>query len=168
MPFCANCGAQVEGRFCAKCGSAVGDPIPPGAGYQPPQSAAPPSGAAYPPPAPPVAAGLSEKAASALSYVLGIITGVLFLVLEPYNKSRTVRFHAFQSIFLNVAWFVVWIAFSMFTGITGRIMGFWLIGLLWPVLGLAWLVLWIYMIVSAYQGKTVSLPIIGPLARKQA
>ena len=91
-------GSQVEGRFCAKCGAAVGaGPASP----PPPQS---PPLTSYPPPVPPPgAAGMTDNAASALCYALGIITGVLFLVLPPYNQNRTVRFHAFQSIFLFVA-----------------------------------------------------------------
>ena len=104
MPFCASCGAQVEGRFCAKCGSTVGA-----------AGAAPQAAPSYPPPVPPpTAAGMADNAASALCYVLGFITGILFLVLAPYNQNRTVRFHAFQSIFLNVGLFVVAIALGIF------------------------------------------------------
>src|SRR5438270_14094327 len=87
MPFCPRCGAPVEGRFCAKCGASMMDA--PGT----PQGAATPG---YPPP-PPVATsgGLQENVAAALCYALGFITGILFLVLEPYNKNRNIRFHAF-------------------------------------------------------------------------
>ncbi len=52
-----------------------------------------------PPPAPVSAPGLTENVASALCYALGWITGIVFLVLAPYNQNRTVRFHAWQSIF---------------------------------------------------------------------
>jgi uncharacterized membrane protein len=128
----------------------------------------PPQGMAYQQPAA-TGAGLSVNAASALCYVLGFITGILFLVLEPYNRNPTVKFHAFQSIFLNVAWFAVWVIrvmISMMLGIAGF---FWMITLLlWFVIGLGFFILWLYMIISAYQGKTVVLPIIGPLAQKQA
>src|ERR1043165_3659002 len=92
MPFCANCGAPVEGRFCAKCGTPVSADMP-GAG-------APPMGPVRTASA---SAGLSDNVASALCYFCTIITGVLFLLLEPYNRRRTVRFHAFQAIFLFVA-----------------------------------------------------------------
>jgi len=50
----------------------------------------------------------------------------------------------------------------------GRILGFWLVAMLSPLLGLAFFVLWILMIVWAYQGKTVVLPVIGSLAQQQA
>src|SRR5437868_8946459 len=92
MAFCPNCGAAVDGRFCAKCGTA----IPAGA-----ESTA----FSTPPPSSPqaAAAGMTNNVAGALCYALGFITGILFLVLAPYNQNRSVRFHAFQRIFLNVA-----------------------------------------------------------------
>ena len=62
---------------------------------------------------PPVsAAGLPENTAAALCYLLGLVTGIIFLVLEPYNKNKLIRFHAFQSIFLHVCVIIVWVAFS--------------------------------------------------------
>ena len=158
MPFCPTCGSPVEGRFCAKCGSAA-DPV-----------AAPPSAApGGSPGAPAVAtAGMTDNTAAALCYVLGLLTGILFLVLAPYNQKKNIRFHAFQSIFLNVAWIVFWIALNIVFAIMGRILGFWLVAMLSPLLGLAFFVLWILMIVWAYQGKTVVLPVIGSLAQQQA
>jgi len=162
MAFCASCGSQVEGRFCAKCGATVD--APPAAGA--PQGGYP---AGYPPA--PASAGMSDNVASLLCYLVGFITGILFLVLEPYNKSRVVRFHAFQSIFLNVAWFAIFIVLSIFGTMLAVVHLFVLlplIGLLHLLLWLAFLALWIYMMVTAYQGKQVELPIIGALARKQA
>src|SRR5258706_15206099 len=77
--FCPSCGAPVEGRFCAKCGNSVaGGSVPP----QPSISAAP----------------MAENVASALCYVLGLVTGIVFLVIPPYSQNRAVGFHAFQSI----------------------------------------------------------------------
>src|ERR1700761_2283873 len=112
MAFCASCGSQVEGRFCAKCGATVGAGpanLPP----QPPPQPQP--GASYPPPVPPASlAGMTDNAASALCYSLWLVTGVLFLLLAPYNQNRTVRFHAFQSIFLSVAVIIVAIALGIF------------------------------------------------------
>ena len=147
MAFCASCGAPVEGKFCAKCGA--------------PMSAAAPPPSATPGPA---AAGMTDNAASALCYVLGLITGILFLVLAPYNQNKTIRFHAFQSIFLNVAWIAFWMVINIVFGA----LHMWSLLFLSPLVGLAFFVLWIYMIVSAYQGKTVVLPVIGPIAQAQA
>src|SRR4051794_28351354 len=97
MAFCPNCGSQVTGRFCPNCGSDVG------------ASAATGGGSSYPPPpsTPLAAPGLSDNVAGALCYLCGFITGIIFLVLAPYNRNRLVRFHAFQSIFANVAIFVL-------------------------------------------------------------
>jgi len=93
-------------------------------------------------------------------------------VLEPYNKSKFVRFHAFQSIFLFVAWIGVWIVLAIFSAILHIILGFWaavsVMGLLHTVVGLAFFVLWILLMIKAYQGQKFMLPIIGPLADKQA
>jgi uncharacterized membrane protein len=81
-----------------------------------------------------------------------------------------VRFHAFQSIFLSVAWVAFWIVINIVAVALGAItwMLATLVGLLSMLVGLGFLVLWIYMIVKAYQGQKVVLPVIGPLAEKQA
>jgi uncharacterized membrane protein len=115
-------------------------------------------------------AGLSENAASALCYVLGLITGILFLVIAPYSQNRAVRFHAFQSIFLNVAWIGIWIVETVISVMLRRISFalYSVLGILFTLVGLAFFVLWIFMIVKAYQGQKVVLPIVGALAEKQA
>jgi len=108
---------------------------------------------------------MAENVASALAYVLGFVTGILFLIIPPYNQNRTVRFHAFQSIFFHVAV----IAFYMAASILFGIMRFFLfLPFLWPLVALASFIVWIYLIVSAYQGRRVVLPVIGDLAAKQA
>ena len=150
MAFCASCGAPVEGKFCAKCGAPMGAAVPP--------PGATPGGAG------PAATGMTDNAASALCYVLGLITGILFLVLAPYNQNKIIRFHAFQSIFLNIAWIVFWMVFNIvFTALHMFSLLF-----LSPLIGLLFFILWIYMIITAYQGKTVVLPVIGPIAQQQA
>jgi len=113
---------------------------------------------------------MADNVAGTLCYVLGLITGIIFLVMEPYSKNRTIRFHAFQSIFLNVAVIVIEIVFSIVFGIMLRIAGFFsfFLGIFFPIFWLAFLLLWLYLLFSTYQGKTVVLPIIGPLAQKQA
>jgi len=90
-----------------------------------------------------------------------VLTGVLFLVLEPYNKNKTVRFHAFQSIFLWLATVVVWIVL----GIIVPFSLYFVIGTLFP---LATLVLWVMLMYKAYNKERWVLPVIGPLAEKQA
>jgi uncharacterized membrane protein len=160
MAFCATCGAQVEGRFCAKCGAAVAAAASPG-----PQQASP----VYQPPPAPVAASapMADNVASTLCYVLGFITGILFLVLSPYNQNRTVRFHAFQSIFLSVAWLVIRWGLILLLSMV-HLFGLLMLGTLGILIFLAGVALWIFMLVSTYQGKQIVLPIIGPLAQQQA
>jgi len=106
---------------------------------------------------------MTDNVACALCYLLGLVTGILFLVIEPYSKNRNVRFHAFQSIFLNVAWIAIMIVLSILGTVTHGIMF-----LLSPLLGLGFFCLWLYMMWSAYQNKKIVLPVIGPIAEKQA
>lgn len=154
MPFCPNCGAQVAGAFCASCGSAV--------------TGAAPSGAAQAQAAP-ATAGMAENVVGMLCYLGGLITGIVFLVLEPYNKKPAIRFHAFQSIFLCAGVIAFQIAFSIVIGILARMLSlFALFGIFGLIFPLIWFCLWIYLMVATYQGKTVVLPLIGPLARQQA
>jgi len=161
MAFCRNCGAPVEGQFCGKCGAPMAAPTGGAPGPAP--------GGQVPPP-PPASSGLTDNVASALCYLAGFITGIIFLVVAPFNQNKAVRFHAFQSIFLNVAVIVVGIALSVFSSIMFAIS--WalgsLVGLINLVFGLAVFLLWLYMMWKAYQNQKVVLPIIGPLAEKQA
>src|ERR1700688_1141023 len=113
MTYCANCGSPVEGKFCAKCGAAVGT-----APATPPPGAVPP-GAVPPGPVPPPAAGagglgMDENIAAALCYIP--IVGLIFLLVEPYNKNRNIKFHAMQSLFYCIAWIAVGIVLGIFGG----------------------------------------------------
>jgi uncharacterized membrane protein len=110
--------------------------------------------------------GLSENTASALCYILGFITGIIFLVLAPYNTNRRVRFNAWQSIFLNVAALIIDWGLSI---ILHGILHLWVLGgVLMGLVHIFWLVVWIYMLVTTFNGRTTRLPIIGDLAEKQA
>ncbi|MHB1004674.1 MAG: DUF4870 domain-containing protein [Chloroflexota bacterium] len=114
--------------------------------------------------------GLTPNVAGALCYVLGFITGIIFLMME---KDRFVRFHAYQSILLSAAWVVFWIAFTILSTILGMIpfLGFIVvvIGLLLSLgLGLGGFVLFVILIVRAYQGQTWKLPYIGAMAERYA
>jgi uncharacterized membrane protein len=154
MTYCANCGAPVEGKFCAKCGSAVAA----APGDVPPPAAAP--GIANP------GLGMDENVAAALCYIP--IVGLIFLLVEPYNKNKTIKFHAMQSLFYCIAWIAVGIVLGIFGGIMMPLgmWGFWL--LISRLVQLALFVGLIIMAVKAYQGSRFVMPIIGPLAEKQA
>ena len=109
--------------------------------------------------------GLSENAAGGLAYIT-IIPAIVFLVAEPYNRSSYIRFHAWQCIFMAVAWIVIDIAIM----ILGHLMSF--LGLLafglYPLVALAMLILWIMVLIKAFNGERFKLPIVGDLAEKQA
>lgn len=166
MAFCPNCGAQVSGTFCPNCGTNVTAAANAGTAGAGPAGAA---GAGYAAPPPPVATagGMSENVAGALCYLLGLITGIIFLVIAPYNQNKFVRFHAFQAIFGHIAFIVFWIAYTIvgtFLAILTHGFGF----ILFPLFGLLVFILWLYLMYSAYNYKKVKLPIIGDLAEKQA
>ena len=110
------------------------------------------------------AGGMSENVAGALCYVLGLITGILFLVLAPYNQNKFVRFHAFQAIFFHVAWIVLWIADTMMA----FVLPWYLMSLVGMLLALGGLALWLILMFKAYNNERFKLPIIGDLAEKQA
>jgi len=115
--------------------------------------------------------GLTPNVGGALSYVFGLITGVIFLLLE---KDQFVRFHAFQSVLLSVAWIALWIALSIlsailgFIPVLGAILAFIIILILSLGLGLGGFVLWIVLIIKAYQGQRWKLPYIGDMAEGYA
>jgi len=166
MAFCANCGAAVDGRFCQKCGAPAGAP---GAGPAPTPGDPP-----LPPPATSVTVspgvGMTDNLAAALCYLFGFITGILFLVLAPYNQNREIRFHAFQSIFLNIAWVALWIVITIIL-IPFRLipfLGLFIAVVLQSVLGLGGFICWLYMMFKTYNGEKIVLPVIGPMAEKQA
>ena len=121
--------------------------------------------------APVANAGLTPNVAAALTYLVGFITGILFLVIDPFKSDRFVRFHAFQSIFFNVAWIAFWIVWTIIGFVLGAVSHglFFIISIpINLVLGFGGLFLWIYLMYTAYQGKVFKLPIVGPLAAKQA
>ena len=161
MAFCPNCGNQTTGAFCPNCGAPV--PASAGAGSAAPPPSPPPqdpgAGPQYQPSQSLNAPGLSENVAGALCYLGSFVTGVIFLILAPYNQSKFVRFHAFQSIFL----FVAYIACAIVFAILGHL-GLLLNALLVP----AFIVVWLYMMYSAFNNKKVKIPLIGDLAEKQS
>lgn len=175
MAFCPSCGAEVQGKFCAKCGASVepGAPgTPPAGGYAPPPGGgyAPPQGSMPPPQAVAPSSGMTENLASALCYVLGLVTGILFLVLAPYNQNKTIRFHAFQSIFFHVATIVIWIVLIILSGVMHLIpfLGAVISLLLFLVFGVGVFITWLMLMYKAYNNDRLTLPIVGPLAEKQA
>ena len=128
-------------------------------------SAPPPGAQAYG--AAPAAGGLTENVAGALCYILGLLTGVLFLALAPYNQSKFVRFHAFQAIFWHIAWIGLWIVNMIIS--MAMPWGLRLISsLFWLAIALGGLFVWLFLMYKAYNNERFKLPIIGDIAEKQA
>jgi uncharacterized membrane protein len=124
--------------------------------------------ASAPTPAAPASSGLSNNVVGLLCYLFGWLGGLIFLLIEPYKNDKTIRFHAFQSIFFCVALIGVYIVMFVLGIILGVIhLGLLLIPL-WLVLWLGIVVAWIILMVKAYGNQTFKLPIIGDLAAKQA
>jgi len=113
---------------------------------------------------------MSDNLAAALCYVLGLLTGILFLVLAPYNRNRLIRFHAFQSIFVHLGMIATMLALMVLTGILRLIpfVGVMVSFVLYPIVGLAFFVLWLVLMYKAYNNERWVLPVVGPLAEKQA
>jgi len=114
--------------------------------------------------------GISINLASALCYLFGLVTGIVFLVLPPYNRDSRVRFHAFQSIFLNIAVIVIQIGITflsvMFHAISFSL-GL-LVSSLHMLVNLGFFIIWLYMMWKSYKDEKVVLPYVGPLAERQA
>lgn len=109
---------------------------------------------------------VSANRACALCYSLLALSGFFFLSSRSYRRSRRVRFHALQSILLNLAGLATWISLMVFLFVI-HLAGVFLGISLWPPLGLAFAGIWLYVMISAFRGKTVVLPVIGPIAQQR-
>ena len=94
--------------------------------------------------------------AGALAYVT-FIPAILFLVMEPYNKDKFIRFHSFQCLFFAATMFVL----SIVMMIVGFVLAFvpvlgWILDLLlWLTLSFGSLGLVIFLIYKAYNGAEI-------------
>ena len=143
MAFCSVCGTQIpDGSTTCAAHNAAAAPAASGA----------------------QTGGMADNIAGMLAYVT-IIPAIVFLVVEPYNKNRFIRFHSFQSIFFTLAWIVLSIGLNIIAAIP--VLG-WMTLLIWPLIGLAGLIIWVVLLLKANQGQMFKLPVIGDLAEKQA
>jgi uncharacterized membrane protein len=142
MPFCSQCGNQVDAAdiFCAKCGARQ-----PNAPPRPPD----PFGSVTP------------RTASVLCYIPGIgwICSIIVLASERFRTNPVVRFHAFQGLYLFVAYLIDdWVLKPMISVVPRAHFN----GIIQAVLiGMS-----IFMIVKASRGEAYALPIIGELAER--
>jgi len=144
MAFCKACGTELGGAaFCPKCGASQ-------------------TASAVPMATAPAASseGLSENVAGLLCYVLGWLTGIIFILID---KRPFVRFHAAQSIVVFGALTILKIGFGIVMGV-GGIVGFGLWAMISMLLSLLTLVLWIFLMIKAYQHELFRVPIAAPIA----
>ena len=143
LPYCIHCGREVGGndRFCRKCGKS-----------QPGQQAAGAAGQ-----------GLSPRGASMLCYVpwLGWIAAIYVLVSDTFRNNRDVRFHAFQGLYIFVAWMLAhWV------------LGLWLHILpvdgdgITSIIEVFLLCVWIFMLIKTSNNERYELPLVGELAER--
>jgi uncharacterized membrane protein len=145
MAFCNMCGAQIADgtTTCSACAGRVATaPAVPQANV----------------------GGMADNVAGMLAYVT-IIPAIIFLVMEPYNKNRFIRFHSWQCLFFAAALLVLHIGLSIFTFVPFMALITFPLHLL---VSLGGLILWIVVLMKANQGQMYKLPVIGDLAEKQA
>src|SRR6266849_35872 len=146
MPYCSSCGNAVNhmDQYCAKCGSRQ-----PGAAPQPTDPLA----------------GITRRTASILCYIpwVGWVASVIVLAADKFRHDKTVRFHAFQGLYLFVAWLIVeWVLSPIFREIHPP---FFRVD---KALHLLILCVWVFMIIKTSHEERYSLPIIGELAERSA
>ena len=99
---------------------------------------------------------LEENLEAALAYLLGLVSGVIILIVE--KKSDFVRFHAMQSTIVFGGLFVFSVVINIIP-ILGQLIAF----LLMPI----GVILWVILLIKAFQGEKYKLPVVGNIAEKQ-
>jgi len=145
MAFCKSCGKDIgAANFCPACGTNQT-----------------PGGAVAGTVVAPSTEGLAENVAGLLSYLLGWLTGIIFLLID---KRPWVRFQAAQSIVVFGGLFAIRIALGIMSMSIGGLIGFGLVAMLGMLIGLITLVLWILLMVKAYKHETFRVPIAAGIA----
>ena len=165
MPFCNKCGSNVTDtdQFCAGCGArntstgATADPGGPAAGGTSTPFGGPSMAAAHK-----WLNSLDPRTASLICYIpfAGWIGSIIVLATERFRHDYTARFHAFQGLYLFVAYLIVDNVIGPIFGFDGNSAGLQIERLLKLVL----LGTWIFMLVRTSQGTLFKLPVFGELA----
>jgi uncharacterized membrane protein len=147
MAFCPACGSEVSGAaFCPKCGASQGGAV------------------AVPGPVAASSDGLAENVAGLLCYVLGWITGIIFLLID---KRPFVKFHAAQSTVVFGGLTVLRIGLGVVLS-SGGLLGLGLWAAVMGLIGILSLVLWIFLMVKAYQHELFKVPLAAGIAESIA
>lgn len=157
MPHCTKCGAAIadNAAFCTSCGSPQA-----AAPAAAPAAAVPPSGAL--PVNTGAQSGLAENVAGLLSYLVGWITGLIFLLID---KRPNVQFHARQSIVVFGGLSILSFLFMPVWGIS-LLAGWGIFAMVTWLIDIAGFVLWILCMVKAYQGERFRVPLAADLSEK--
>jgi uncharacterized membrane protein len=110
---------------------------------------------------------LRENVAAALAYVT-FIPAIVFLRLKPFNHNRLVRFHSWQSILFAIAAAVASLMLRILFFVFSLVprLGYLLGSLAVLVVGLGFAILWLVVLIKAFQGELFKLPVIGDFAEK--
>jgi len=150
MAFCKSCGQDIgSAAFCPKCGASQTATVAPAASA----------------PAASPTEGLQENVAGLLCYVLGWLTGIIFLLID---KRPFVKFHAAQSIVVFGGLTILRIGLFFITSTGGGLIGWSVFGLIAVAIWLVTVVLWILLMVKAYQHVLYKVPIAAPIAENIA
>lgn len=110
-----------------------------------------------------------ETIAGALSYFT-FIPAIVFLLLDPYNRNRFVRFHSYQCLLVWLVGFAIGAALRLVNVVLLIIpfLGHLLALLISGLVTFAAFVIWVVLVVKALQGETFKLPVLGDFAEKKA
>lgn len=146
MAFCKACGQEIgSATFCPKCGANQSATTAP----------APVTGSVAAP-----VEGLQENIAGLLCYLVGWITGIIFLLID---KRPFVKFHAAQSIVVFGGLSIIRIALVFMHGF-GGVVSWGFLGLIGLAISLIGVVLWVVLMVKAYQHQLFRVPIAADIA----
>jgi len=152
MAFCVQCGNAVgdADQYCPKCGHRQGTPSAPNSGPRPSPGD--------------VWNSMTDNNACMLCYVpwVGWIAAIAVLASQRFRGKDRIRFHAFQGLYLFVAYLLVENVLSPMLRYGGPWMPF-------PraipgLLSLAVFGAWIFMLIKVHQNEDYRLPILGELA----
>ncbi len=143
MPYCTKCGSEVQDAdvYCSKCGQRQGAPGP--------QARDP-------------FARVSRRKAAILCYIpfVGWLAAIVVLASSRFRQDRTVRFHAFQGLYLFVGWLLIEWAFKwMLFGPARHIP-------VVPLLQFGIIAIWVFMMIKTSHDEVYSLPVVGELAER--
>lgn len=163
MPFCNQCGTPVQpvDRFCAKCGASQ----PNATGSASSSTSSTTASSSTVPPGTPVdiLAGVNSRTIRLLCYVpvVGWICAIVVLASARFRQEPETRFHAFQGLYLFVAWLLLDMVVSPMFNLEMPGFGFTFIP---KLLKLGVMAAWVFMIIKTAHGENYRLPILGELA----